>query len=185
MVQYTAAVPADSRFEHLTKYYSHLLESWRTAAGDPDGQVYKRLTQGAPAGNLYPIEDPGILPHTSGPSAMRPDELGCDEATFRNYAGVEDNEIAEKVRLQNLVAVRTAELLNLFWTFKRPLVMRMPAIRQDHVSVGSLGRVPQPLEPKWGCRTTQTTRHLGSSTVPTLAKYAPKAFLRKRLTATS
>lgn len=91
MVRYTAAVPAGSSFVHLTEVDAHLLEAWRKAAGDPDDQVFQWLTQGAPAGVLDAIKDPGIFPDTSGPSAMDPDDLDCDEATFRNYAGVEDN----------------------------------------------------------------------------------------------
>ena len=116
MVQYTAAVPADSRFEHLTNVDAHLLEAWRKAAGDPDDQVYQWLTQGAPAGILHPILDPGIFPDTSGPSATHPDELGCDEATFRNYAGVEENvatetELQSHIDMQHIIAFDTCEEL--------------------------------------------------------------------------
>ena len=102
MVLYTAAVPADSRFVHLTEVDAHLLEAWRKAAGDPDDQVFQWLTKGAPAGVLDAIKDPGIFPDTSGPSAMDPDDLDCDEATFRNYAGVEENVETEAELLSHI-----------------------------------------------------------------------------------
>ena len=47
---------------------------------------------------------------------MRPDELGCDEATFRNYAGVEENGVTETelqshIDLQHIIAFDTYEEL--------------------------------------------------------------------------
>ena len=40
---------------------------------------------------------------------MHPGELGCDEATFRNYAGVEENvatetELLSQIDLQHMIA---------------------------------------------------------------------------------
>ena len=60
------------------------------------------LTEGAPAGILYPIVDPGIFPETSGPSENRPEDLHCDVDSFHNYAGVEDQDITEKELLGHL-----------------------------------------------------------------------------------
>ena len=63
--------------------------------GDPDDQVFQWLTKGAPAGILHPSGDPGIFPETSTPSENRPEDLHCDEKTFRNYAGVEEQDITD------------------------------------------------------------------------------------------
>ena len=102
MAMYTKAILADPRFTRLTNIDAHLLESWLRAAGDPDDQVFLWLTEGAPAGILYPIVDPGIFPETSEPSENRPEDLHCDVGTFRNYAGVEDQDITEEELLAHL-----------------------------------------------------------------------------------
>ena len=44
---------------------------------------------------MHRIIDPGIFPETSTPSETRPEDLHCDEKTFRNYAGVEEQDITE------------------------------------------------------------------------------------------
>ena len=84
-----------SGHKHLTKIDAPLLGAWRAAAKDPDDQVGKWLLYGAPAGIINQPLDPGILPDVSAPSDWQPDDLECDELSFRNYSGVEENGAAE------------------------------------------------------------------------------------------
>ena len=92
IAEYIKAAPAYPRFTHPTLIDAHLLEAWRIAAGDPDDQVFLRLTQWAPAGILRPLEDPGIFPVCASASDMLPGDLHCDAKTFANYPGVEKHE---------------------------------------------------------------------------------------------
>ena len=62
MVEFTKGVPEDPISAHLARIDAYLLEAWRIAALDPDDQVFLWLTQGAPAGILRSLVDPGIVP---------------------------------------------------------------------------------------------------------------------------
>ena len=79
----------------FTNVDAQVLEAWQQKAGDPDGQVGRWLKYGAPAGIPNPLLDPGIFPTTDRPAELRPEQLHCDELQFRNYAGVEEQEITD------------------------------------------------------------------------------------------
>ena len=51
---------------------------------------------GAPQGILQQPKDPGIFPDRAAPADMRPGQLHCDEKSFRNYPGVEEQDITEQ-----------------------------------------------------------------------------------------
>ena len=72
-----------------------MLEAWRLVAGDPDHRVYKWLRDGAPAGITEVIKDPGIFPACPRPAELQPEDIYCDEQQFRNYPGVEEQEITD------------------------------------------------------------------------------------------
>ena len=72
-----------------------LLEAWRKAPGDPESQVYLWLTDGAPTGITSKLVEPGIFPACAKPADLEPEDVHCDERTFSNYSGVEENQITD------------------------------------------------------------------------------------------
>ena len=83
------------KYPARTKTDAQLLEAWRVAVGDPDHWVYKWLRDGAPAGIAEHIRDPGIFPQCPRPAELQPEDIHCDEQNFRNYPGVEEQEITD------------------------------------------------------------------------------------------
>ena len=77
------------------KIDAQLLEAWRLASGDPDHWAYKWLGDGAPAGIVEHIKDPGIFPVCPRPAELQPEDIYCDEQQFCNYPGVEEQEITD------------------------------------------------------------------------------------------
>ena len=78
-----------------------LLDLWRTAAKDPDGEPVTWLKYGAPAGLLVHVEDRGIFPTydpTLDAAEYQPNDLRTEE-DFENYPGVDgDPDIFKEVR---------------------------------------------------------------------------------------
>ena len=74
---------------------AYLLEAWRLAAADPDDQIFIWLRDGAPTGITAQLHDPGIFPECSRPADVQPQDLHCDEQQFRNYPGVEEQDITD------------------------------------------------------------------------------------------
>ena len=95
--------------ERLTKIDAHLLESWRTAAEDPETQAANWCITGSPTGILHQPSGPGIFPDVACPAELRPEDLSADHITFRNSPGVEEHittetEITGHMHLQHLEA---------------------------------------------------------------------------------
>ena len=78
-----------------------LLDHWRTASKDPDGEPVKWLKFGAPAGLLESVEDRGIFPIYDpeiDAAELHWSELQT-EANFSNYPGVDgDADIYKEIR---------------------------------------------------------------------------------------
>ena len=74
---------------------AQLLEAWRAAASDPDSQVYMWLRDGGPTGITSRLVDPGTFPKCLRPVDLQPQGLHCDEQQFRNYPGVEEQDITD------------------------------------------------------------------------------------------
>jgi hypothetical protein len=72
-----------------------LLEAWRSISGDPDIYICQWLMQGAPAGISLQMESAGIFPEVDEQAEVHYDDLGFDFDEFRNYAGVEEDGLAE------------------------------------------------------------------------------------------
>ena len=72
---------------------AHLLEGWRSAAKDPESEMFEWLTVGGPMGIIHTPKNVGIFPEVEGTPECSPDAISCNMATFRNYPGVEDQAI--------------------------------------------------------------------------------------------
>lgn len=96
MIEMTGMTQSDDSVPRLTKVDAQLLEAWQHKAGDPDGQVGRWLKCGAHSGILNPLWDPGLFPTTDRPAELLPEQLHCDELQFRNYAGVEEQQITDQ-----------------------------------------------------------------------------------------
>ena len=79
----------------MTKVDAAFLTAWQRKAHDPDHIVCSWMSTGSPAGINHELEDPGIFPVCTTPAEMLPYDLRCDARNFRNYQGVEENEITE------------------------------------------------------------------------------------------
>ena len=86
----------------LTNVNGHLLGAWRKAAGDPDDQVETWLIEGGPAGIQFHILDPSIFPVCEKPADAEPLDMHRDSQHFRNYPGVEEQEITAQELQQHL-----------------------------------------------------------------------------------
>ena len=56
----------------------------------------KWLLHGAPACIINTLTDPGIFPPVDQPAAYTPESLYCDEISFKNYPGVEEQDVTEQ-----------------------------------------------------------------------------------------
>ena len=74
---------------------AQLLEAWRSAAGDPDNHIHLWLRDGAPTGIKTQLIDPGTFPTCHKPAELEPQDPHCDEQQFRNYPGVEEQDITD------------------------------------------------------------------------------------------
>ena len=68
----------------------------------PELYVGEWLTNGAPAGILHQPLDAGIFPDCPAPADNRPEDIQCDEKSFRDYPGVEEQYITETELLRHL-----------------------------------------------------------------------------------
>ena len=92
LIETTRMLPADKSLVPKT----HLVEVWGVAALDPDDQIFLWLRDGAPAGITTELIDPGIFPKSNRPADLQPGDLHRKQQLFRNYPGVEENEITDK-----------------------------------------------------------------------------------------
>ena len=83
------------QFPSRTRIGVQLLEAWRVAAADPDRFIYKWLRDGAPTGILEQLMQPGICPKFHRPADIQPQDLHCDQQQFKNYPGVEEQDITD------------------------------------------------------------------------------------------
>ena len=109
---------------------SLLLESCRIAAADPDDQIFIWLRDGAPTGITAQLHDPGLFPECSRPADVQPQDLHCDEQQFRNYPGVEeqditDAELAAHLKKGHIVAFDTHAKLAQFVESDKPILNKL------------------------------------------------------------
>ena len=95
---------------------AHLLEGWRSAAKDPETEMFEWLTVGGPMGIMHTPKNVGIFPVVEGTPECSHDAICCNMATFRNYPGVEDQaitgeEMGKHIEKGHLVAFDKKEQL--------------------------------------------------------------------------
>ena len=97
LIEMTAMTLTDAEraMPALTLVDAHLLEAWRRIAADPDHEIFKWFRDGAPAGIKQPILDPGIFPSVDKPAETEPEHLQCNSRQFKNYPGVEEDQITD------------------------------------------------------------------------------------------
>jgi hypothetical protein len=71
-----------------------LLEAWRLKANDPDSEAAKWLYSGAPAGISRTPVSCGIFPDIGDEPDLPHESLVTDFGSFKNYSGVDDDEVA-------------------------------------------------------------------------------------------
>ena len=57
---------------------------------------WKLVVGSAPTGITTHLLDPGIFPECAKPVDLQPQDLHCDQQEFRNYPGVEVQEITDR-----------------------------------------------------------------------------------------
>ena len=127
LIELTAMTMTDAQkaMPSLTDVDAYLLEAWRVAAADPDHQIFPWLRDGAPTGITQDLIDPGIFPACSRPAEVQPENLECNSRQFKNYPGVEENqitdaELASHLEKGHLKAFDTYEELRLYVDAQTP-----------------------------------------------------------------
>ena len=92
----TAAGPAPQWNDHFPTPVDHvLLAALRSWISDPDDQPEKWLQFGAPAGLASLPLARGVFPAVDHAPAIDPCDLCLDEDVFTNYAGIDQDEVAQ------------------------------------------------------------------------------------------
>ena len=119
---------AQKAMPSLTDVDAYLLEAWRLVAADPDHQIFHWLRDGAPTGITQDLIDPGIFPACSRPAEVQPENLECNSRQFKNYPGVEENqitdaELASHLEKGHLAAFDTYEEMRLYVDAQTPPIL--------------------------------------------------------------
>ena len=98
-----------------------------------DDQIFIWLRDGAPTGITAQLHDPCIFPECSRPADVQPQDLHCDEQQFRNYPGVEeqditDAELAAHLKKGHIVAFDTYAELAQFVDSDEPILNKLGLI---------------------------------------------------------
>ena len=96
IVEMSSIKVEDATLVRRTKVDAQLLKVWRSAAFDLDDQVEIWLSKGGPAGITTHLLDPGIFPACATLADLQPQDLHCDQQEFRNYPGVEEQQITDR-----------------------------------------------------------------------------------------
>lgn len=119
-----------------TSINATLLEAWRAAARDPDTEVYKWLTEGAPAGIELKPKDCGIFPTLDDSPELSAEDIATDFGTFANYSGVEgdaaaEDEISARIEQGYIKAFDTIAELTEFLSGARPVLNKIGIISKE------------------------------------------------------
>ena len=113
-----------------TNINASLLEAWRAKANDPDSEVAKWLYSGAPAGITIHPPSCGIFPEIGDSPDEPHEDVATDFCAFRNYAGVDDDTVAEEeikhhIRKGHLKSFATIDELQTFLKGQAPILNKI------------------------------------------------------------